>query len=857
MLIIFFAVAIGSLFLNRKMIYGMTDPYNCRAIGESCSPVGSKTVSGWFVQCIVPLKTGCDTWACIQESNKPVEYDCSGTDTKCSGKSINYYASASDCNNQVNALNSYCCGSSGPPRECGCGTQHCQSNVGGCNCTYWGCKIGNPRTGEEASNMESCIEYTCSGEECRDCTLDACPTPLVDSGDPAYKLVNYRSCQKTGSCAGTKYGDCYEVPNAKPTPVGITPHPSGTTVQGCSSTTHTGLNMNNPVNMTAVYEDVDGANDIEAIYVWFSTSNTAPVTPAYIQMYESPGQPNSPSRSSWGFMMHKEGSRWVPYLHKYHKTGAGVEYFEWYRTAYNDNRFAIKGPSSQDMVFVNVGSITLSGNRVEFKFSLDFRNISEANRVTDGKYNIFLKANDIFGFTPYDNYPSTVTRIGAYFNPGQIRFYEDWKDSGKDWNIDLVAPSVNSLTETMLHPTSIQYSWSHSDLMGLYAFVSNMYVSQDVQGNPDTIKRITLQKSLPSGTNIVASTPYTLTKYSDNLASQIGNLNGDSVAKVVGINTTTLSGTLTVDIGANREKSLLHYMTAIDLACNVSGANVASNLEDWIITQGGLLYSARGVQFKVREVEDDNLWNGINLLNRVKPRYSDISSEMYGNIVNDTTSLKKTVNSYSIGQFKAYRDIDFYKDIKTTFEKRELGLQGQMQRIAPRSTLTGNLGGGPIKVMDVVGDLTVGSPTTKFVCDGKGLFFVSGNLFINGEITNANRNKDACIFVVKGNASIGSLATKSSSTSLAYDEINAYILVNGDITISSGNSGDVDGLYINGGIHSLGRNGITMSRYLGLIYRSTHPAFFVDHHSKYGMLSTILIGNPIDMVKVEVGFKPF
>ncbi len=63
-----------------------------------------------------------------------------------------------------------------------------------------------------------------------------------------------------------------------------------------------------------------------------------------------------------------------------------------------------------------------------------------------------------------------------------------------------------------------------------------------------------------------------------------------------------------------------------------------------------------------------------------------------------------------------------------------------------------------------------------------GVFFVKEDLTIAGKIANENVQKNACIFVVKGNVTIGNGYGVSGST-MEYDEINAYILADGWIEI--------------------------------------------------------------------------
>ena len=828
-------LVLAFLFLNKQLVFGYVCP-----IGTTCMAEGSVNAGNYLPGCeVYDRPYNCISYGCV-ESYARIPFSCSGTNSDCTGSSGAYYSSYDDCINRANPLYSRCCnsgGSSGGGETCGCGTQECESYD--CECTYIGCKrISDPE--------ENCYEYRCdSTPPCVDCNVGDCPSPLTNSGSDDYKLSNYRFCMKGGSCAGMKYDDCYENPNAIPTStINVNRNPSDITPLGCQSSSYTGRDINNPINMNAVFTDANGASDIEAIYVWLKTQAPIPNTPEYIDSTANPNTARTFTNNSWGFMMHKEGTSWVPYL--VNRDTA------WVRASYSNNRFAIKGPSSADMVFVEIRSITPNGNNITLNFDFDFNGIADANKVVDGNYNLFTMVNDVFGFTPIDNYPPTVTNIGNYFDPGQIRFYNRWTDSGRDWSIDFTDPEFNSQVSAVTgSSTNITFSWADvRDLVGLYGISGNVYLSEGVQ-EAQQIDITSFESS--SGSKTVTATPF---------IPQVQPANGDDIGKIIdgeytvraiNIGSTTASGSVSMNVGANREGSLIYYATAFDLACNIGQSNTVLNLEDWIVTYGGLVYSSGGIDFPVQDVAEPDTWDPVDLLNKLSPLYADISSEMYGDSSGSPSSLTKSfaTKSFSISPFKEYKVEDYYNDVRNTFERREIGI-ANVQRMPDTGLLVGNLGGGSIKVLDRIGNLTVGN-ASPFTCDGKGIFFVSGNLTIENEILNNNYNHDACIFVVKGNVIINS-GPNSSGAAIGYDEINAYILTNGTVTINQDPS--LDGLYISGGIQS--RGGInTINRYLGLNYRNTHPVIVVNHHSKYGIFTSTLIGNPVDMVKIEVGFKPY
>ncbi len=691
-----------------------------------------------------------------------------------------------------------------------------------------------------------CCGSTPTIPPCNDCTLGSCPAPLTETGLEEFKLLNYRVCQRTGSCAGPKYGDCYENKTGSDPTASIQVFPDGVaSTLGCVSNTYSSTYVNNRVNMVGTYTDADGGTDIEAIYVWFKTDITTPNTPKYIDLNNDSGQTGRTYTSnSFGFMMHKEGGNWVAYVPSL--VGGGSD--KWVRASMSGSNFDILGPSGSALIRIENPVTNISGNNVTLNFYAHFG----PSAASDGLYNIFVMANDVFGFTPYDNYGPGVTKMGDYFDEEEIRYHQVWSDSSRDWGLDKISPTISYLNTEVTAPTKIKFSWEAGDLRNIYGIVGNLYRSDGVV-NFESVRDVTLTSL---GTKTV-NTPYLPEELGENV---VGHLNNEFFVRAMTPGSVNLTGEVEMNVGSNREGSIIYYVTAFDIACNPGALYSTYDLEDWIITYGGLLYSSTGIEFYVKNVDDPNLWNPVLLLNKISPLFADISSELYGNALSFPSPLEKSVQnkSFSVSPFVAYKSFDFYNDLRRSYERRELGLPSSVSRLNPSiSTLTGYLSGygsGSVKVLNRVGDLTIGD-TNAFYCDQKGLFFVSGDLIVNHEILNSDRNSDACIFVVDGDMIInpGPDSTNGAIGTLGYDELNGYFLVNGSVTINE--DPFYNGLYINGGIQSLG--GIDMNRYLGLDHRSLYPLFFVENSSKYGYTSSELIGDQIDIVKVEPGYKPY
>ena len=199
------------------------------------------------------------------------------------------------------------------------------------------------------------------------------------------------------------------------------------------------------------------------------------------------------------------------------------------------------------------------------------------------------------------------------------------------------------------------------------------------------------------------------------------------------------------------------------------------------------------------------------MLGSIDYKYADISTELVGigSIGLPTSPVKsENTSSYMLRPYKVddpkngyYQTYKGYFDRRKTYipNLKDLGdfdtLQGDL------STLGSGIGQNEIASVEADGDLSV---KKNFKCDRRGVFFVKEDLTIAGKIANENVQKNACIFVVKGNVTIGNGYGVSGST-MEYDEINAYILADGWIEIQQeeGDNSIYDGIYIDGGIHSL------------------------------------------------------
>jgi len=752
---------------------------------------------------------------------------------------------------------------------------------------------------------------------CYDC-IQSCPAPLSATYQttlpPASNLIldDFRQC--TTGCGVARAEDCYEVASAQPEEsIVVNTNPANT--YGFLSLTHSGIpgtpagNLNDPITMTATYRDDDSASQIEGIFVWFrnDTNTGEPGTPLWLS---TTATPQAPSTDSWGFMMKKEGSSWVPYVPSY-----AVNPAVWTRALYDTTtgRFVIAGTSGGNMVGVTVRPSDIVTNvtnkTVSMRFTLKFSSDSTltiAQPVSQIKYKVLLMGLDNFSFTPNDNYESVAAirdRIDYFWEPNRLRYRVSptpsqlyaraWVNpinpatlTNTTWTIDKGNPSIsftNGATPVVSGNT-LRINWSASDDKSLYSIIGNIYVSD---GNNANARPITLVSSTSSSGVLSFTTPFTPEEIEDDTA--IGHLTQDVAFKIpwnMSVNTHT--GSITVDIGENREGSILFYLTVFDDAGNMATLSQVFDLDDWFITDGGLAYSAQGTSFVTKR--SVNPWTGIlppftvsgwvESMTNVK---ADLSSEMWAEDISVLDNYSSGVQSYSINGHGGNDITDYYETLLEAYEERKSSIDGSLED----KPMSGTIAQGSV--------LTAGSlcgPTTYCVlrygqslrikdnlrCNTKAVFFIDGDLTMEppirgagiGSDKNAASNTFGCIFVVSGNLIIEE-GVSASATSLGYDAVQGYFFVNGQVIIESefDKNGNVleddndgtklagaisDGVYINGGVHTGG--GMVIERYLRLIDRLSYPVLAIDHHPKYGVLGGIFFGNNFTLQKVELGFKP-
>jgi len=738
---------------------------------------------------------------------------------------------------------------------------------------------------------------------CSSC-LKQCPSPLTNTGSANLILNDFREC--TNDCSvkpPENQDDCYEIESPQPTEVlTIVKDPlDSVNHYGFSSITHTGdrqvetarlgtLNdpFNPPVKMKAEYTDTDGASDIEGLFVWFRGEQyTGELgTPLYLS---DTADPRASANDSWGFMLRRMGSVWQPYVPSYN----GENIF-WTKKGISGKVFSIDGRNGEKMVEVTIiDNITESGNTVSMEFSLRFSdnngNLFTEN-VPEGLYKVYLMGLDKFSFTPYDNYGIEYgkfwsegfkyygyTTLLPFWQPNQLRYKPEqgqlyarrWTNTGKTWTIDRESPTLS--TDVTVLKNSITLSWNASDDRSLYAIV----------GNISSVGGINITSLSSSGDDVsLHETPFTPSLITEN---NIGKLNKLSTTNTTlfqvnpNINAKEHTGSVTLNINHEAQNFLDFYITVFDDAGNiVQSEQIKQDLNDWMVTSGGLAYSNGGTSFTAKKLAS-SVWNNVLPPSNygsnpgLIPPDVNFTSEMWGERNGLITFVPDSpLHSYSI----KFTGIDqeeesYYTLLLDSYEKNKKNLGDSVQEIIDVmefSSVVSNYCSKEYCVFKSTGDVSINS---NFACNKKTLMFINGDLTIEPPLKNSIgtdtlSSKNGCIFVVSDNVNISDGDDASNNTSFKYDKVNGYILADGQIIIEDESAKRalntdpiIDGVYINGGLQSLGDDkSIVFNRYLRLEDRLKFPLLAIDLHPKYGILGEKFFGSEYILQIIELGVKP-
>jgi hypothetical protein len=621
--------------------------------------------------------------------------------------------------------------------------------------------------------------------------------------------------------------------------VGICPTITNDTLEkdqrGCNSATYTGIETNNPLKFKLSAYDEDGNDEIQGAIVWLSKEGKGNEIPdrTNISSLEDYSGSNS---DHLAVMILKNGDSWdntfVYVLDESLET--------WVR------RDTITNTQQEEIA--QIVNVEASQTTEEVIFELEV-NFNEVAMDWDGEYPEGMY--EINGLV-FDEH-----MILGDFTIDQYEMLKDCRAEGS-WGIDLRVPTFDEgyPEKAIKGPELLDLLWALDGTgSNLTDIVINGYGSK-----PSEMEDI--DSDLDQGTIILESVPGT---------DEIGILEDPRVNswRISSINENPHSGEIEVDMGENDRHSITMYVTGYDQACNYVLGEEIIDLNPWITTYGGMIYSGGNIS-GAKEIEDDQeaLFEG--LLEKIPtPVYQnlDVGTELVssrGNVIGDLIRP-------SLGAVRASRIQDSNSKKSFWFDYLKSKLQSQIANEESGVTLQEISSPTDTCVADgcyMLSEENIVIPS-GYTCDKNILLMTEGNITMEPNITSAGVDTiQGCILVARGNIYIGEGEYQSQPgenlEDLGYDYIDAFMIAENQIEIELVDEDKVirDGLEVHGGMAAFGRDldsassAISINRSLRL-FNTFVPTVVTSWTPRYAKLSEIFFGTSAVMYKQEVGFKPY
>ena len=614
-------------------------------------------------------------------------------------------------------------------------------------------------------------------------------------------------------------------------------------VLGYTSNDHSGTELNNLVQLTAIYSDPDGATDIQAAYVWWSPESNKDnfETPIKIDTTKTP---KTDYKDNWGFMVTKNNSVYVPYITSTEKL--------WIPIQPVGGIYKIPSTiSGQNMVELSNISFTANGSQVQLQGLLKFL---ENDKVKTEQYNLWGMANDTYGFT-------------AYQTGGNIKDNDIWQDSGTNWTIDMVQPAQPVITTSTGENQIINLSFTVTDNEPDTTVTDDLlsYVRVDACYSGDG----TPQPLSVSGGN----TNYILESCDSVGSFSSIDINDDpdlihSTTPIPILNTSTFSTTnpLEVNIGSNNTGSITFYVTAMDKSGNYNQSHTTYKLNDWVVVENGLVFGATGVSSPTRLLETDS-WSGTtsNIIENgflIEDNLDLTNQVLLGGKSSTLGFLQELVRSsenlsFKVSNFPGVPITSIYSELMDIYNAKKTDspeLFDEQHYTAFGDVLSESCDTSKYCVISSDTDIVI---PEDFTCNGHGLITSGGNITITPDFIN-NTNSDACILLANGNITIKPGSTDTEN--VHYDLLQAFLIAGNNIIIEEDPS--EDGLIVEGGLIAFGNessnlSNILNSRTISWGYRNSYPVIAVNNNAKYGLLSRDIFGSQVEIFRLEIGFKPY
>lgn len=691
---------------------------------------------------------------------------------------------------------------------------------------YWICEEAKCANIQDYVGSEVDWQDTCPSGDCEEYTS---VVPIV----PVF-----------GACPNAEVRTCY-YPNIDPTVESIDVEPAeDNSVLGYTSNSYSGTDLNNPVEVTAIYEDLDQTaieKDIKALYVWWSTSDNKAAFSRPTNLDEVPNLSGRlENNSNFGIMIRRNdagvwGDVYIPHM-------GATDY--WTEAGNISENLYIKGTGSQNIIKISDITVSDNGNQSILRLNMTF--LTDPDIVNNGAYHLWGSVNDRVGFDPFND---NVIRKNDYW----IRQNASGWD-GTIWNIDMDYPTAENIEIVFIDEQLITVTLNGQDNRNL------------ARARLDACKDDT-----PQPLTVIGGNDYNL---SPCIGFNLDNLNGGSSMSVDNSQTSLLytDGYINppvislnnleknINLNANEGGSITFYLRVMDQAGNYhTSPPKILQLGDWAIVEGALVYGGNGTKSETRPLADTIDWSSPHPLNPfVPPEEADLSDQALlggGITIDDLKMLQHPSENQS---FKATRfaGVNFtnvyteltegyeFKSDNPDFTEIDLGIDANISGSLTSPTLTDTCAS-EYCILSASGSVTIDQ---DFNCDAKGLIIVDGTVTLTPDFIN-DTSDDACIILSSGNITV------TGGTNLVnpdYDTLEVFLISAGDIILEP----EDDGLYIEGGLLAI-HGDIENGRNLTFQYVNINPVIAVKSKSKYGLLGKTFFGSQIDIFKTEVGFKPY
>lgn len=632
------------------------------------------------------------------------------------------------------------------------------------------------------------------------------PTQILLEG--AEGTVAFRSVS-TDRCTSTSMYSPWTYPSYKVdylpvvTDVLISGTPSNN--RGCSPTvSFTGQVINKDLTITVKGTDADGVNDINGAVIWLVKEGTSIANDINKLTYFNAATPRTDGNKIGIFVRKSDSNSYVANIVSGNLSNWG-------------NGPTVTSISNQEIItsitrnhYLGTGSDL---GKYVFEITLTFSSSNNESSLISGQYNVYAALTDSLSYSNYIDQQNVV-------------------DSGRDWYFDFINPTIGAIN------TNIENAQQR--------LVDVTFTSSDNQGViKDTVLNIYISSS-PKEVLLINPIPTNGSLSQEPSSSPISPQPGLISPLLSGWYFDSQQQSFRINIQNNSSGNLTFYPTVYDRACNfVTSQSNAIDLNKWIVTKGGILFSSGNIGFSPKDISDD--WN--------------IGTEIIG--IGSNLHPVKLDNGEERNPVSITNIIDRNNQNKTAF----------YDLLVERANLYKKKFNYPVYTEDMNLCLTQCASTIKKICvcqptsdftfstdttfNGKFLILTTKNINIQANLTPSSSDS-ALIILTSGKVNIGKV--KSGVTSFGTDTINAFIISKGGIDILSEIDADPgiqqDQVVVNGGLIGLSDTGnaINILRNLGLMNISK-PTLIVNYEPRYAKISELFFGTDTRVYKQEVGFK--